>query len=478
MKNFFFTSLLLFISSSNFAQTTWPVCVSEVFSTGACNSNSGIFTPGNLVINQGDNIQFTTHMILLGGYNGIHNIQFAGSPANNVMLPISTNILSPITTVTTPPFNTPGVFPMECVDANHCFIADLLEGWSCNSYTVTVVASCSVTAAFSATSLSACTGDIINFTNSSTGATSYVWHLDEFTFATSTNALLSFGAPGSYDIELIANDGAGCLDSTTVTINVDMAVDAGDDDSVAFCSVNDSINLNSLLTANSGGIWTETSTSGQFNTSSGIFDYSGLAIGSYYFNYVMTGTGGCPNDTAFFTVFIKQEPSLTLNLTPTSFDYNDSLYIDFTTTGVLPSATYLWNFCDGNLAVNSAPFYHSWSTPGDYCVCVQVNNGNNCVESFCDSTINVYDAASLSEANELKIKIFPNPSNGVFSIDLTSISSTVQISLFDAAQKEVYHQVTQGGLVFVMDARNFSKGNYYLKISGDDKNNVIPLIFN
>jgi hypothetical protein len=134
--------LALAISTS--AQTTYNVCCGEVFASGSCtggvpHSNAGVFNPPNLSINVGDRIRFYTRMELLGGYNGTHDIRFTGSPANNVLLPISTNILMRVTNVTTPPFAAAGTFPMECVDANHCFAyADLFSGWPCTGYGVTV----------------------------------------------------------------------------------------------------------------------------------------------------------------------------------------------------------------------------------------------------------------------------------------------------------------------------------------------------
>ena len=130
---------LILIATSVSSQTTWQVCVTEADATGGFScTNTAVFTPATLNIAVGDNIQFTTFMVALTGYNGIHDIQFTGSAANNVMLPISTDILNQVTTVTTPPFNTPGNFDMECVNSNHCFIADLMSAWSCTGYSVTV----------------------------------------------------------------------------------------------------------------------------------------------------------------------------------------------------------------------------------------------------------------------------------------------------------------------------------------------------
>jgi len=132
-------SLLILPALTVSSQTTWPVCVTEADATGGFScTNTAVFTPANLNIAVGDNIEFTTFMVALSGYNGTHDIQFTGSSGNNVLLPISTDILNQVTTVTTPAFNTPGVYAMECVNSNHCFIADLMSGWLCTGYSVTV----------------------------------------------------------------------------------------------------------------------------------------------------------------------------------------------------------------------------------------------------------------------------------------------------------------------------------------------------
>ena len=476
MKHLYLSILSLFTLTSN-AQTTHQVCISEVFSTGACNSSSGIFTPGNLTINQGDQIQFTTYLIGTLGYNGTHDIQFTGSPANNVLLTISTNVLAPVTTVTTPPFNTPGTFAMECVNGTHCTFAQTYEGWPCTGYSVTVLPNCPVTAEFAASDTNACTGDVINFTNNSTGASTYQWFLEGALFSTSTNAVLSFGSSGSYDIELVASDGS-CNDTTALTINIDQAVDAGADDQVTFCNVNDSIDLNTLVTGNTGGSWQEITSSGQFNNVSGYFDYTDLVPANYEFEYVVFGSSSCPNDTAAFTVTVNQEPDLTLNLSTNNLDITDSIHIDFTPNGVLPGAQFLWNFCDGNLGTDTAAFYYSWGTTGNFCVCVDVNNGNNCTTTVCDSSITVYDASGINQLDYLDVKVYPNPAGELFTIDLSALQGEVEVRMYDAAQRLVMKQKTTGGSPLVVNSTDLENGTYFIHISTADKQTVVPLVVN
>jgi PKD repeat protein len=442
-----------------YSQTTWQVCVAEP-DAGVCGGGQvGVFTPGNLVIQQGDMIEFTSHNILLGGYSlSWHDIQFDGSSANNVMLQVP-NVFEPPNSVTTPPFNTPGIYQMECHDFTHC----LLSAYLCDGYTVEVQGSCAVTADFTTTALDFCTGDIIDFTNTSTGASSYIWHLDEFTFATTTDAVLSFGSAATHDIELIADDGAGCLDSTTITINIDQASDAGSDNSDIFCNINDSIDLNTLLDGDLGGNWNETTSSGQFNATSGFLDYTDLTEDDYSFEYVVPGVGVCPNDTAIIDIEINQEPHLAFNFSNVNIASSDSLYIDFTLTGVNGSATYVWNYCDGNFSTDNSPFWHKFDTAGTYCVCVQVNNGNGCVETFCDSNIVVFDDAGLDLLNEIDFSIYPNPANEKVNLKFGSIHESVIFELRDVnsriiSTEEIY------STIYSFDVSSIEPGIYFISI--------------
>lgn len=465
MKSLLIVVSMLLSSSLMFAQTTWQVCVAEP-DAGVCGGGqTGVFTPGNLVIQQGDMIEFTTHNILLGGYStSWHDIQFSGSPTNNVMLQVP-NVFQPPNSVTTPPFNTPGVFPMECVDFNHC----TLSAYSCTGYSVTVLSNCTLTASFTTTpALNVCAGEVLNFTNTSTGATNYNWELDGFTFSTMTDAVLSFASAGSYEIELFADDGAGCIDSSSVTINVDPDSDAGMDDSLGVCNIEDSLDLNTLVTGDTGGFWEETTSSGQFNATSGTINYHNLTPGSYYFDYIVPGVGVCPNDTATMIVTTSQQPDLVLNVGSTPIANYDSVYVDFTPNGVLPGAYYLWDFCDGNLAQDTLPFYYSWGTEGNYCVCVQVNNQNGCVETFCDSSIVVFDASTIGELVHEELELFPNPTTGNFSIDLTSTQSQFELIIVDQKGAEVFRDKITGGSIVHVDPENIEKGLYHVSIVAPD----------
>ena len=221
MKKILFVLMLMGFYGN--AQTIHQVCISEVLSSDACGANApGVFVPGNLTIQVGDQIQFTTHFVQLAGYSGTHDIQFTGSPANNVLLPISTNILSPTTTVTTPPFNTPGTFAMFCANQSHCEIAELISNLPCTGYSVTVVGNqppCDVEADFQASATTVCQGDTVFLTNASLNANVYQWSLDNTVFSNDPNPFVVLTDEGTFDLKLVAGDGT-CEDSLTVAVTV------------------------------------------------------------------------------------------------------------------------------------------------------------------------------------------------------------------------------------------------------------------
>lgn len=289
-----FSILLFTISSSLWSQTVHQVCVSEP-EDNVC-GGAGVFFPGSLTINVGDQIEFTTQFVAISGYTGSdHTIEFTGSPANNVTLPVSSDIFNQVTSVTTPPFNTPGTFAIECTNFNHC----ILSTSSCTGYSVTVVgASCPVEADFSASELEVCVGTTVTFNNNSTNATDYEWEVDMTQFSTASDADYTFNNPGTYEVELFASD-ANCTDSTSLTITVNPNPDAtitvtpstgimeGEDVDISFTT--------SDTDANTIYNWDfcDNGSGGSFSSD---FTYSWAAMGTYCACLTLTNDNGCSNE--------------------------------------------------------------------------------------------------------------------------------------------------------------------------------------
>lgn len=133
-------------------------------------------------------------------------------------------------------------------------------------------------------------------------------------FNAGTGVFTSAGlTPGTYTFDYTVAAAAPCVaDVAQFTIIVIDLPTAGLDNSATLCNTAGSnINLNTLLNGNNvGGIWSETTSSGQFNTSTGVLTSAGLAPGVYSFTYFVPPIGACPGDQAIFTITVNSEPIL------------------------------------------------------------------------------------------------------------------------------------------------------------------------
>ena len=117
------------------------------------------------------------------------------------------------------------------------------------------------------------------------------------------------------------------IDSISVDICLEPLIpNAGDDASLELCnSAGSSIDLGTLLTNNTSGFFTELTSSGSFNSSSGVFNADGLDGGDYNFMYVVYGYNAT-SDTSYFTISVvdvltsTEEITICENAFP--FDWN------------------------------------------------------------------------------------------------------------------------------------------------------------
>jgi hypothetical protein len=141
-----------------------------------------------------------------------------------------------------------------------------------------------------------------------------------------------------------------------------------------------------------------------------------------------------------------------------------------------PSAVNLTDNGDGSVTATveggTAPYTYNWSngqtgqtatglTPGTYMVSVTDANG-------CGTSGSLGIVSSSLEIGSVKtLAIFPNPTSGMFKVDLEMESmENIRIELLDAAgrQLETFHTTTTGGQ-FSFDVSARPNGLYLLEIS-------------
>ena len=149
--------------------------------------------------------------------------------------------------------------------------------------------------------------------------------------------------------------------------------------------------------------------------------------------------------------------------------------------------TYSWDFGDGTTSTLQNPT-HVYSGTGPYLICLTVNNGSGCIQTYCDSLMYV---DSLSRAiNHLSITVigvapppeittgvqdqhtissvtvFPNPftDNTTFIIESDKLNETYSFELTDVLGKKVRSITGISDKQFTVSRNGLENGVYFYKI--------------
>jgi gliding motility-associated-like protein len=152
------------------------------------------------------------------------------------------------------------------------------------------------------------------------------------------------------------------IDSSSVSIcGLPLIPNAGDDANLSICnSVESEINLNDLLSSNTGGVFTEITSSGSFDALTGILNANGLASGNYVFEYTAQGYNNT-SDVAEFTITVSaelfSEETIAVCENEIPFEWNGTTVSESGSVSVMLSSAV--SGCDStvtlNLIVNAIP---------------------------------------------------------------------------------------------------------------------------
>lgn len=131
-------------------------------------------------------------------------------------------------------------------------------------------------------------GSLVNFTNTTTGGTSFKWLVNGNQFATTTNASYTFSSLGSFEITLDATNGdPNCASTFSTTIEVVCPISASFTTSNLYPSPGATVNFTNASTGANGYAW---SVNGQPAGSSQNFSYTFSTAGQY--NICLSATNG------------------------------------------------------------------------------------------------------------------------------------------------------------------------------------------
>ena len=150
------------------------------------------------------------------------------------------------------------------------------------------------------------------------------------------------------------------------------------------------LNLNTVLSsgADAGGVWVETTSSGQFTPGTGVFNASGLAAGTYTFTYTVTSCGS--TDIAIIAITVgsgadagTDNTSTLCNTTGTTLNLNTLL------TGADPGGTWVETTSSGQFTPGTGIFNAAGLAGGNYTFTYTVLGSTPCPNDVANFTVTV-----------------------------------------------------------------------------------------
>lgn len=136
-----------------------------------------------------------------------------------------------------------------------------------------------IAANFSASAMTVNIGGMVNFTNTTTGGTSFVWSVNGTPFATTSNASYTFNSLGSFEVMLAATNGdPNCSSKKTLTIEVVCPVTASFSTSNLYPAPGETVNFTNNSTGANSYTW---SVNGTVSGSSANFSNNFTSPGQY-----------------------------------------------------------------------------------------------------------------------------------------------------------------------------------------------------
>lgn len=162
---------------------------------------------------------------------------------------------------------------------------------------------------------------------------------------------------------------------------------------------------------------------------------------------------------------------ITVNLNVQTIDISTSVS-GMTITANQTGASYQWIDCNnGNAPISGAT--NSSYTPmsnGDYAVIIELNG--------CSETSNCVNMIGLNVgeiSSKTNFSIYPNPTTGIFTIELEAINPPTTIRIFDVLGQEILQQEIQDTNTQI-NLNEYSNGTYFIEVNNQEFITVNKLI--
>lgn len=321
--------------------------------------------------------------------------------------------------------------------------------------------SSSMTADFAASSLMACVGVGVDYTDMTTGSspTSWLWVFEGGTPGTSTaqNPTVTYSTPGVYDVSLTVNDGSS---QTTITevdyiTVIDLPATPGtisgplslcENESGTYSVTNDtSVVYNWTIP----GTWTGTSSSNSITITA-------------------DNTPGTISVTAENICGISSPSTISISISaglPTAgFSQSGSNGTMVFTSTSTDATSWDWDFGDGGSSTDENPNYQ-YTANGTYTVTLIASNG--CGADTITQSVTI-SGVGIDELNQNAVSLYPNPANEVLNITISENLIGTKFTVMDVLGNIIYSG-TMGKQDEILKISRFASGVYFVKLSGTEK---------
>jgi PKD repeat protein len=313
-------------------------------------------------------------------------------------------------------------------------------------------------ASFSSGGTSVCAGQSVTYTSTSTNSpTSYSWSFPGGTPSTSTAAsqVVTYPTAGVYNVSLTATNAGGSNASNQtgyVTVNaIPSAPTVTAGGTTTFCQ-GGSVTLTS--SASSGNTWSNSATGSSITVS---------ASGTYTVtNTVATCVSPASNS---ISVVVNSNPAVTFASVPMMCVTDGPATL---TQGSPAGGSY------SGTGVSSNQFDPSTAGIGSHVITYSFTNGSGC-SGTAQKTIVVDACASISE-NELDfITVYPNPSNGLFTVYSGEVNLNA-IKVFNSIGQLVFEATNLTTVKQDVNLKNMAHGVYTIRVITEVGVQQIPIV--
>ncbi|EAY25522.1 S8 family serine peptidase [Microscilla marina] len=234
--------------------------------------------------------------------------------------------------------------------------------------------------------------------------------------------------------------------------------------------VNETVGLNDLSTG--ANQWNWDFGNGQTFNGNAPSAQTYSTAGTYQVKLTTTSAAGCTHSLVKPLVVLDCSGNTDAIVTRTDTldigGVNDTLSFKNTNTAVV---AYQWDFGNGHTSAEANPL-QLFTTVGNYTVNLTTTHSNGC-KTISTKNLTVINSFTVGVAERLKkqIKLYPNPSEGMFRLALPALPAKALVRLTNVHGQLLYYQQTQhkGAQTIQVNQPHLPPGVYILQIKwGDD----------